>query len=60
MAAVARAQAVGEDRLDVLTGDITRRRLGVTDADWDRLTAEVTHVFHLAAVYDLAVPVEVA
>jgi thioester reductase-like protein len=48
------------DRVEVVTGDITQRRLGLDDETWERLTAEVTQVFHLAAIYDLAVPVEVA
>jgi thioester reductase-like protein len=46
--------------LEVLEGDITERRLGLADPDWERLTAEVTTVFHLAAIYDLAVPIEIA
>ena len=46
--------------IEVLTGDISKRRLGVDDPTWDRLKAEVTHVHHLAAIYDLAVPVEIA
>ena len=47
-------------RVEVIAGDITDRRLGLTDADYDRLTSEVSRVFHLAAIYDLAVPVELA
>jgi thioester reductase-like protein len=58
MADAAREAAAG--RLDVLEGDIAKRRLGVSDYDWGRLTAEVRHVFHLAAVYDLSVPLELA
>jgi nucleoside-diphosphate-sugar epimerase len=58
MAAAAREAADG--RVEVLEGDIARRRLGLADAEWDRLTAEVRHVFHLAAVYDLGVPLELA
>jgi thioester reductase-like protein len=58
MAATARELA--QERLEVLEGDITERHLGLADADWERLTASVTHVFHLAAIYDLAVPAEVA
>jgi len=54
------ARKLGQERLEVLEGDIAERRLGLGDADWDRLTGSVTHVFHLAAIYDLAVPVEVA
>lgn len=48
------------DRVDVVVGDITDRRLGLADADRRRVLAEATHVFHLAAIYDLAVPVELA
>ena len=58
MASVAR-RAAG-DGIDVIEGDITRRRLGLGDADWERLTSEVRHVFHLAAIYNLGVPLEVA
>ena len=63
MAAPARAAATGLDggeRVEILEGDITRRRLGLGDADYARVTAEATHVFHLAAIYDLSVPLEVA
>ncbi|HEY8585000.1 MAG TPA: SDR family oxidoreductase [Capillimicrobium sp.] len=48
------------DRVDVVLGDITERTLGLSEADRARVTAETTHVFHLAAIYDLAVPVELA
>jgi thioester reductase-like protein len=60
MADTARRIADGEERVEILPGDISRRRLALSDADWSRLAAEVTHVFHLAAIYDLAVPVELA
>ncbi|MDQ3768803.1 MAG: SDR family oxidoreductase [Actinomycetota bacterium] len=59
MAPRAREVAVGleqPDRLEVLTGDITAPRLGLTPADHDRLAAQATQVHHLAAVYDLSVP----
>src|SRR5215212_4889436 len=55
-----RARELAIDGVEVVEGDISRRRLGLDDATWERLTAEVTHVFHLAAIYDLAVPVELA
>jgi thioester reductase-like protein len=58
MAAAAREASAG--RVEVLEGDIAKRRLGLAGADWERLTAEVRHVFHLAAVYDLSVPLELA
>ena len=46
--------------LEIVAGDITQRRLGLDAAAWDDLTERVTHVFHLAAIYDLAVPLEIA
>ena len=48
------------DRVEVLTGDITDRRLGLMGSDYERLTAETRAVFHLAAIYNLAVPLDVA
>jgi thioester reductase-like protein len=58
MAAAAREASGG--RVEVVEGDIAQRRLGLADSDWERLAAEVRHVFHLAAVYDLSVPLELA
>ena len=61
MADAARALAADAgERLEIVTGDIARRRLDLGDDDWNRLTGSVTHVFHLAAIYDLAVPEELA
>ncbi|HEV2724296.1 MAG TPA: SDR family oxidoreductase [Thermoleophilaceae bacterium] len=54
------ARAIDGERIEVLCGDITDRRLGVSDADYERLAAEVRRVFHLAAIYDLSVPLELA
>jgi thioester reductase-like protein len=54
------AEIDGGDRIDILAGDITHRRLGLSADDYDRLTAETRAVFHLAAVYNLAVPFDVA
>ena len=59
-AARAAAAELDSQRLEVLPGDITDRRLGIGDADFERLRAQTTTLFHLAAVYDLAVPAEVA
>jgi thioester reductase-like protein len=50
----------GGDRIDILPGDVTDRRLGLSPDDYERLTAETSAVFHLAAVYDLAVPFDIA
>lgn len=55
-----RARGMAPTGVDVQPGDITRPHLGLDDATWARLTAEVTSVFHLAAVYDLAVPLAIA
>ncbi len=45
---------------EVVAGDITQAGLGVERPDRERLAAEVDTVFHLAAIYDLAVPAAVA
>ena len=62
MAETARAVAtdLDGDRIEVLVGDISDRRLGLGDEEYDRLAASVRYVFHLAAIYDLAVPLEIA
>ncbi|MCF6136140.1 SDR family oxidoreductase [Pseudalkalibacillus berkeleyi] len=43
-------------RFTILQGDITKENLGLKGIELDR----VTHVFHFAAIYDLAVALEVA
>jgi thioester reductase-like protein len=58
MVDVARARA-GE-RVEIVAGDITHPRLALDDATYARLAADVTAVFHLAAIYDLAVGAELA
>ncbi|MGB7981019.1 MAG: SDR family oxidoreductase [Candidatus Nanopelagicales bacterium] len=47
------------DRITVVVGDITEQGLGLDIADRARL-AEVREIWHLAAVYDLSVPEDVA
>jgi thioester reductase-like protein len=54
------AAGLGSERVEVLPGDITDRRLALRDEDYDRLARDVRLVFHLAAIYDLAVPLEAA
>jgi thioester reductase-like protein len=54
------AGTLGASRVEIVEGDISRRDLGVGAADLERLHAEVTQVFHLAAIYNLAVPLELA
>ncbi len=48
------------ERLRIQPGDITKPRLGLDPATHDRLAAETVAVHHLAAIYDLAVPLELA
>jgi thioester reductase-like protein len=59
-AARSAAEAIDADRIELVVGDIGERRLGLDDADWSRLTADVDVVHHLAAIYDLSVPLEIA
>jgi thioester reductase-like protein len=59
-AARAAAERIGGERIELLAGDIGERRLGLDDADYGRLADEVRHVFHLAAIYDLHVPLTLA
>jgi thioester reductase-like protein len=62
MVAAAR-DAAGEidaERIEVIAGDIGERRLGLDEEDYGRLAAETEYVHHLAAIYDLAVPLEIA
>jgi thioester reductase-like protein len=55
------AQALGTgDRLVIQAGDITAPALGLDEATYRRLAAETVAVHHLAAIYDLAVPLSIA
>src|SRR3954468_10685788 len=56
----AAAELEAKERVKILPGDITDRRLGLASEDYERLTAETTNVFHLAAIYNLAVPFDIA
>lgn len=53
------AHPEARDRIELVEGDITQPHLGLDPATVKRLR-NVTEVWHLAAVYDLAVPPEVA
>ena len=41
-----------------IVGDLSQPRLGVSDADVERLRGEVDHLFHLAAIYDMTADAE--
>jgi thioester reductase-like protein len=56
----AAGELAGGDRIEILSGDIGERGLGLGGADLERLKAEVTVAYHLAAIYNLAVPLEIA
>ena len=48
------------DEFHILQGDISEPGLGLTAADLDLIKQQTTRVFHLAAVYDLAVREDLA
>ena len=48
------------DDFRIVEGDITQPNVGLTSADIDFTKQQTTRVFHLAALYDLAVPREPA
>ncbi len=50
------ADEEGDERVEVLAGDIAKPRLGLDPKAYDRLRAEVDEAFHLAALYNLAAP----
>jgi thioester reductase-like protein len=54
------AAALDSGRIELLASDIGERRLGLEPSEYERLQSEVARVFHLAALYNLAVPLEVA
>jgi len=43
------------ERFRIVEGDITRARLGMSEAEYEMARRETTLLFHLAAIYDLAV-----
>lgn len=49
-----------QGHLHIIHGDITGPKLGLTDTEYDDLRRKVTHVWHLAALYDLAVAEDIA
>ena len=49
-----------DSKMTILAGDISFERLGLTEKKYREIVSSVTDVFHLAAIYDLAVPEETA
>lgn len=52
--------ALSEDQFEVIEGDITQTGLAIQQEKAVYLNHTVTHVFHLAAIYDLAVSKDLA
>ena len=52
---VALRETLGADekRVIAVVGDLNRPNLGLTDAEVKKLKGRITHLFHLAAIYDL-------
>jgi thioester reductase-like protein len=48
------------ESIQLVTGDITKEDLGIADHQRLEWKHSITHLFHLAAVYDLAVPYDIA
>ncbi len=59
-AATDAAAEIDGDRIELIAGDIADRRLGLDDVEYGRLADGVRRIYHLAAIYDLAVPIELA
>jgi nucleoside-diphosphate-sugar epimerase len=49
-----------QEKWEVVEGDITKPNLALSAQQLNSLAQSVTHVFHLAAIYDLAVPEDLA
>lgn len=59
-ARIAAERGIDEGSFRIIPGDITRPYLGIAAAELDDIRGAVTDVFHLAAIYDLAVAKEPA
>ena len=56
---IAEAANISRSDFEILQGDITQPDLGMSATDFARARAETTSIFHLAALYDLAVAREI-
>ncbi|PRH83121.1 SDR family oxidoreductase [Arenimonas caeni] len=52
--AIAASMGWDRKRIDVVTGDLSKPKLGVSPAKIRALQGKVKHFFHLAAIYDLS------
>src|SRR6266508_1822602 len=60
IAEIASATRADAANFSILAGDITQPNLGLSQVDVDRARAETHTLFHLAAIYDLAVERDLA
>lgn len=60
VARIARLTDKPIDEFELVEGDITHAELGLTPPNFARVLEETTRVFHLAAIYDLAVARQLA
>jgi thioester reductase-like protein len=60
IARIAQLSGRGTGEFQFVEGDISQPQLALSAADLDLAQQQTTRVFHLAAVYDLAVPEELA
>jgi nucleoside-diphosphate-sugar epimerase len=60
LAQIAAETGVDANNFRVVEGDITKRDLGLSLSQLERVRQETTTIFHLAAIYDLAVASDVA
>lgn len=57
---VSESTGVNLSNFAIAEGDITKPGLGIGPEDLEEIRGSVTSVFHLAAIYDLAVPKDIA
>ncbi|WP_331457341.1 SDR family oxidoreductase [Bacillus sp. FJAT-18017] len=57
---IARDTVRSKEKFRIKEGDITKPELGIKQGEAEELKQTITHVFHLAAIYDLAVPEDIA
>ena len=60
IARIADETGASSSNFSIVEGDITKSQLGLSKIAQDQVRAEATSLFHLAAIYDLAVAREVA
>ncbi|RDI47702.1 SDR family oxidoreductase [Falsibacillus pallidus] len=60
IARITEKTSIHKDQLNLVPGDITKNKIGVEDSDWDHLVERIDYIWHLAAIYDLAVPRDIA